>query len=98
MTQLTIILSYFILTVMCLKPLLELNDSCIVARTNSNGICKFIENCPSIVREIREELAFPTLCGFVRSKEIICCPKIEELHESTLPTRVSDTSRCISIH
>lgn len=53
---------------------LELNDTCDVARTKTKGICKFIENCEILVKEIREESLFPAVCGFVRDKVIICCP------------------------
>lgn len=55
---------------------LSLNDICQVAHTKSTGQCKFIEDCPSVEREIWKQGLFPQLCGFFNStKEMICCPK-----------------------
>lgn len=72
--------------------LLEMNDTCVVERTNSNGICKFVENCPSVLKEVQQKAQFPTLCGFQRNKEIICCP--EELPAAVAKemTRISTQS------
>lgn len=78
-----LILMVFVSSVSCNKPLLERNDSCVVARTNAVGVCDFIENCPSIVTEISRKSQFPTLCGFEGTKEVICCPKIENIPTTT---------------
>lgn len=55
---------------------LQLNDECIASRTGENGICKLINDCPRIVLEIREQSKYPTICGFQRAQQIICCPNV----------------------
>lgn len=56
---------------------LNLNSTCTVARSNEDGICRLVNDCPMVVLEIAERGLFPTLCGFrdYDQKEIICCPK-----------------------
>lgn len=62
------------------RQLPSINDSCQMARTNSVGQCKFIEDCPIAQNEIRNNRVFPQLCGFFNStKEMICCPKSQAL-------------------
>lgn len=53
---------------------LQINDECIVSRTQENGTCKLANDCPRVVIETLEQSLFPTLCGFENGKEIICCP------------------------
>lgn len=69
----------------------SLNDSCQVARTNSTGQCKFIENCPIVYEEILKQGLFPQFCGFVNRKELICCPKKSEA--LSVPVRISQKSK-----
>lgn len=53
----------------------------------------FIENCPSIATEISEKSQFPTLCGFEGRKEIICCPKRENIPTTTTTMSYNDPQR-----
>lgn len=72
------------------RELPSLNSSCQVARTNSTGQCKYIEDCPIVHKEIRNEGLFPQLCGFDKKKELICCPKKSEALK--IPVRISQKS------
>lgn len=97
-TMLQLILQFVVLLsgVLCQKPLLELNDTCHVTRTNSSGICQFIENCPDVRKEILRRGRFPTLCGFEGKKVIICCPQMDETmiiaEDLDQPIRISNKS------
>lgn len=51
-----------------------LGDKCKVNDTEDPGICRFVEDCPDIVKIFKENKTFPTLCGFQSNKEIFCCP------------------------
>lgn len=69
-----IVFVQFYLFVLCSS--LHLNDKCIVNRSNENGMCKFINDCPRILAEIREQSQYPTICGFQNTQQIICCPNM----------------------
>lgn len=56
-----------------------LNDECTVRRSNRNGTCRFVKDCPVIVIEALDQSVFPTLCGFQQGKEIICCPEHNQI-------------------
>lgn len=56
-----------------------LNDECTVGRSNKNGTCRFVNDCPVIVNEALDQSVFPTLCGFQQRKEIICCPNQNQI-------------------
>lgn len=75
------------------SELLYLNDECVVIRTNANGTCKFASDCPQIQNEVLNYEQFPTLCGFEKNKEIICCPNE---NQTDLSSRV-DTEDRISV-
>lgn len=53
---------------------LGLNDQCQVARSGSNGICRYYEDCPVVLKELLEDGLTPNRCGTKDRKEIICCP------------------------
>lgn len=53
---------------------LYLNETCNIVRSGEKGICRFVDDCPIVKIEALEQSLFPTLCGFYRDKEIICCP------------------------
>ncbi|CAG9768749.1 unnamed protein product [Ceutorhynchus assimilis] len=58
------------------KQWLSEGDSCVVNKTNENGICKFLSNCPSEQAKLKLNI-HPTLCGFKGNNNmpIICCPE-----------------------
>lgn len=74
---------------------LYLNDDCIVSRTSENGTCKFINDCPQIEIEARKS-QYPTLCGFERTQQIICCPnanRAKRIHNEQKPIPTKESSR-----
>lgn len=91
MCRLIILFVSFVNVVLCRRLSLELNDSCVVTRTNSNGVCRFVDDCPSVLNEIRTKRQFPTLCGFEGARDVICCPEqatiVNEPTESNQPTQ-----------
>lgn len=72
-----------------LSTALYLNDTCTVARSNAKGVCRFVEHCPIVVIEIVEQLSFPTLCGFERKKEVICCPNQKPKKSDSKPDKIA---------
>lgn len=50
-------------------------DQCTVARTGAIGTCKLIDECPAVITEIIQNHLYPTSCGFVGRKQIVCCPR-----------------------
>lgn len=71
---------------------LDLNDHCQVARSGSNGICRFYEDCPKVLNELVEQGLIPAKCGFQNRREIICCP----LPPTPKPTIAPQNSNRIS--
>lgn len=64
---------------------LYLGDKCTMAHSDDAGICQYVEDCPVIEKLFREQHVNPTLCGFERDKQIVCCPK-------EIETRFSDNN------
>lgn len=54
---------------------LRLNDECI-SRTGETGICTFINDCAQVLIEMQEQSLYPTICGFQRMQQVICCPNV----------------------
>lgn len=52
----------------------DVGDPCKVARSGSAGTCKIIDDCPKVIEEIVKHQLYPTQCGFVSHKQIVCCP------------------------
>lgn len=70
----------------------NLNDQCKVARSGSNGICKYYEDCPVVLKELLDQGLMPAKCGFKDRREIICCP----LPPTPKPTIAIQTTNRIS--
>ncbi|XP_055327030.1 venom protease-like [Sitodiplosis mosellana] len=76
---------------------LSLNDRCQVARSGTNGICRYYEDCPVVLNELLDHGLTPTKCGFQDRKEIICCPlppTKKPITSSIMPNRASE-KKCI---
>lgn len=71
---------------------LSLFDQCQVARSGLAGICRFYEDCPTVLKELLEQGLSPTRCGSKDRKEIICCP----VPVTQKPTTTTQTPNRIS--
>lgn len=49
-------------------------DSCIVMRDQVAGICTIIDYCPSVASLLIYRRIYPTPCGFIGDKQVVCCP------------------------
>lgn len=67
----------------------QLNEPCKVARSGSNGICRYYEDCPVVLTEIIQDGLTPTICGIQNRKEVICCP-LPPTRKPTRPPLQSD--------
>lgn len=77
----------------------DVGDSCKVARTGGRGTCKIIDDCPTVINEIVKLSLYPTSCGFVGHKQIVCCPSPPSATTTTPPpiiTRISQRSKSIN--
>lgn len=74
---------------------LYVGDKCTVTNSNEAGICRFVEDCPTLTKLFKEKSIFPTRCGFERSKGIFCCP-IEIITKSSFNSISSQ--RCKEYH
>lgn len=65
----------------------NLGDKCIINQINVNGTCKFIDDCPYLVKRMENEFdtESPTLCDSENSKDIFCCPYIPEFNMKFSP-------------
>lgn len=61
----------------------SLDDSCAVADSGRPGTCKFFNDCPDAL--ILKHKFKPAHCGYLRKKEIICCPNEMQKIISTDP-------------
>lgn len=41
--------------------------------SSSNHICRKIQNCPTVVADIQNNIS-PQICSFIGSSPIVCCP------------------------
>lgn len=76
---------------------LYLNDKCKLAHSNEAGICQYVEDCPDVQKLFKEQHINPTLCGFERDKQIVCCPKEIETRFSDNTTQLDITKNTISL-
>lgn len=73
-----------------------LGDICRVDRTNENGVCKLLSQCPKAVADLKTRI-FPTTCGFKGTDIIVCCVQAEETSNreksNKQPGEISDESK-----
>lgn len=76
----------------------SVGDSCQVARSGAQGICKVITDCQEVINDIVKKGLYPTQCGFRGREQIVCCPSTILLTTTTTPapTRISQRSICFS--
>lgn len=48
----------------------NIGDSCVIERTNENGICTLAENCNSVFVKPDQQ---STYCGFIDFMPVVCC-------------------------
>lgn len=75
---------------------LYLNDKCTMGHSNADGICQYVEDCPFVQKLYKEQHVNPTLCGFERDKQIVCCPKEIETRFSDNTTEMANTNNTVS--
>jgi len=87
------ILFYGVICILCclcgVNAQQNVNDSCKVARTGAAGICRIINDCPIVIKELSEQHLEPVYCGYIDRKRIVCCP----LPPSEQPTTTPKTIR-----
>lgn len=75
---------------------LSVGDSCQVARSGAQGVCKLINNCQPVIDDIVKQGLFPSQCGFVGRDQIVCCPiPVSDTTTTTTtprPSRISQRS------
>ncbi|CAG9768750.1 unnamed protein product [Ceutorhynchus assimilis] len=67
----------------------ESRDSCVIARTNENGVCKILSNCPSEQANLKNKL-FPTVCGFNGNEIMVCCATELPNRKTREPGEIAD--------
>lgn len=76
---------------------LSVGDSCQVARSGAQGVCKVINNCQPVIDDIVKQGLFPSQCGFVGRDQIVCCPiPVSDTTTTTTtprPSRISQRSK-----
>jgi len=75
----------------------DVGDSCRAARSGAPGTCKIIEECTAVIDEIVKQRLFPSVCGFLGRKQVVCCPNpatTTTTPRSTGPKRISQL-KCI---
>lgn len=87
---------FIVLQTTCAHLHLYLNDKCKLAHSNETGICQYVEDCPAVEKLFNEQHINPTLCGFERDKQIVCCPKEIETRFGDNTTEVDITNNTVS--
>lgn len=69
----------------------RVGDTCQVARSGARGICTAIDECAEVIDDIEKRNLYPTICGSVGRKQIVCCPAAIVVTTTTTPapTRIS---------
>lgn len=87
---------YFVLLQLCavflwLAEAAKVGDTCQVARSGARGICKTIDDCEEVLDDIEKRNLYPTICGSVGRRQIVCCPSAIVITTTTTPapTRIS---------
>lgn len=73
----------------------DVGDSCQVARSGAQGVCKIINDCQSVIDDIVNHSLFPSQCGFRGRDQIVCCPAPMTTTTTTTPApnRISQRSK-----
>ncbi|XP_032688811.1 uncharacterized protein LOC116852486 isoform X3 [Odontomachus brunneus] len=56
----------------------DIGEGCIIDNSSNSpmsGICKLLQNCPSVYEELLAGKTPDTSCGFLGFEPIVCCPK-----------------------
>lgn len=83
---------FIVLQTTCAHLQLYLNDKCTMVHSNEAGICQYVDDCPVVEKLFKGQHIDPTLCGFERDKQIVCCPKVIETRFSENTTEVNITT------
>lgn len=51
-----------------------LNTQCQVARIRTPGVCRFVQNCQTVLSEVLNEFEQPSECGYENHTLVVCCP------------------------
>lgn len=73
----------------------ELTDECFNISRNKSGVCLYLKDCDSILREIKIRRSFPSFqehCGFDRNEPIVCCPQEEATKRPETTTIKTETT------
>lgn len=91
---------FFSLFIFCFLKIIVINgqyqgENCIVQRTQSPGICKAINACPSVINDLQNRRPH-TRCGFEGRLEIVCCPSSTPMRQTTTTPKQPDIGLRIS--
>lgn len=101
------VIRLFGVTIACIVPFFsvlvigqQIDEPCQVARSGAPGICKIINECPSVIDEIVKQGLFPAQCGFRGREQIVCCPTPRTITTTTTPapSRISQRSKFYDGH
>lgn len=53
---------------------LELGDLCVGGPLKKPGVCNTVKDCRRTMRGRKRGESHPTLCGFIETMAIVCCP------------------------
>lgn len=61
---------------------IKYTESCIVQKTEKEGIHRILKECPSIVKDIISGESFPRVCEEdTICKDVVCCPEVEPIND-----------------
>lgn len=77
----------------------DVGDSCQVARSGADGICKLFNDCQVVINELVNQGLYPAACGYRGREQIVCCPVPPTTPKPVVtlaPTRISQKSKLIN--
>lgn len=66
-------------------------EACITDN-NSSGICKLLQQCPSVYEDLLKGLTLHKICGYLHFDPVVCCPNIKKTSTATSTTTKTITT------
>lgn len=60
------------------------------------GICKLLQQCPSVYENLLKGLSSHKICGYLNFDPVVCCPDIKKISTTTIRTTTTKKTTAIT--
>ncbi|XP_006609334.1 serine protease snake-like [Apis dorsata] len=71
-------------------------DEPCITNNNLPGICKLLQQCPSVYENLLKGLSSHKICGYLNFDPVVCCPDIKKISTTTIRTTTTKKTTAIT--